>query len=316
MSIVISGSLVHDHIMNFPDSFKNHIMPDQIHILNVSFIVDKLERSWGGTAGNIAYTMKLLGADPLIVSGVGKDGEEYLNHFKKYGMSTKYILEDKKQMTASAHITTDADDNQITAFFGGPLDLARDIEITAMRESLTLALISPTHKDTMIKHMLDAREKGVKAVFDPGQQITAFNEAELKKMISLAHFVIGNDYEMKLLQEKTGWDAQEILKNTKVLITTLGEKGSVIVTSEGETTEATCCAPQSYDDPTGAGDAYRAGFFVGFEQGYPFKTCAQMGSTAASYAIETFGTQAHEFTEKEFCDRYEKAFDEKISLAR
>jgi len=316
MSIVISGSLVHDHIMNFPDSFKNHIMPDQIHILNVSFVVDKLEKSWGGTAGNIAYTMKLLGADPLIVSAVGKDGGEYLEHFKKYGMSTKYILEDKKQMTASAHITTDADDNQITAFFGGPLNMARDIEITAMKEQISLGIISPTHKDTMIKHMLDCREKGVKAVFDPGQQMTAFNEAELKKMISLAYFVIGNDYEMKLLQDKIGWDVQEILKNTKVLITTMGEKGSIVSTTEGEVIEAPTCAPLSFDDPTGAGDSYRAGFFVGFEQGYPFKTCAQMGAVAASYAIETFGTQAHEFTQAEFGERYERAFEEKISLLK
>lgn len=316
MSILISGSLVHDQIMNFPDCFKNHIMPEQIHILNVSFVVDKLERSWGGTAGNIAYTMKLLGADPLIVSAVGKDGGEYLDHFKKYGMSIEYILEDKQQMTASAHITTDADDNQITAFFGGPLNLAKNVELTAMKEELSLAIISPTHKDTMIKHMLDARERGVKAVFDPGQQITAFNEAELKKMISLAYFVIGNDYEMKLMQDKTGWSAEEILKNTKVLITTMGEKGSVISTAEGEIVEAPVCAPLSFDDPTGAGDSYRAGFFVGYEQGYSYKTCAQMGAVAASYAIETFGTQAHEFTKKEFCDRYQKAFNEKISLEK
>lgn len=314
MSIVISGSLVHDHIMNFPDSFKNHIMPEQIHILNVSFAVDRLEKSWGGTAGNIAYSIKLLGGEPILVSAIGKDGAEYLKHFKKNKISTKYILEDKDRMTASAYITTDADDNQITAFFGGPLEMAREVELAALKGRPSVALISPTHKDVMLKHLLDCREKGIKAVFDPGQQITSFTEIELKKMIGLSHFVIGNDYEIKLLEERTGWNTQEILKNAKVLITTLGERGSAVATAEGELVEVGVCPPQSFDDPTGAGDAYRAGFFVGFESGYDWKTCAQMGATAASYSIETFGTQTHKFTKKEFCDRYEKAFGEGISL--
>lgn len=290
-------------------------MPDQIHILNVCFMVDKVEKSWGGTAGNIAYTMKLLGGEPLLVSAVGKDGKDYLEHFKKHGISTNYIKEDKSRLTASAFITTDADDNQITAFFNGPLELASEIELAAVKEQPKLALISPTHKDTMIKHMLDCRERGFKTIFDPGQQMTAFNEAELKKMISAAHFVIGNDYEIKLLQERTGWDTAEILKNTKVLITTLGERGSVVTTAEGEVIEAKSCPPNSFDDPTGAGDSFRAGFFVGYELGYDWKTCAQMGSVAASYAIETFGTQEFTFTKEEFCVRYEKAFGTKISLA-
>ncbi|HLD34845.1 MAG TPA: PfkB family carbohydrate kinase, partial [Patescibacteria group bacterium] len=177
-----------------------------------------------------------------------------------------------------------------------------------------LALISPTHKDTMIKHMLDCQERGFRTVFDPGQQITAFNEAELKKMISAAHFVVGNDYEIKLLQKRTGWSAEEILKNTKVLITTLGEQGSIISTAGGEIVEAKSCPPNSFDDPTGAGDSYRAGFFVGYELGYDWKICAQMGGVAASYAIETFGTQEFSFTKEDFCTRYEKTFGQKISL--
>lgn len=316
MSILVSGSLVHDHIMNFPDSFKNHIMPEQIHILNVSFAVDRLEKSWGGTAGNIAYTIKLLGGEPILVSAVGKDGGEYLEHFRKNKISTEYVLRDKKQLTASAYITTDADDNQISAFYGGPLGAAREIELAGLKEKPSVAIISPTHKEAMTKHLLDCRERGIKAVFDPGQQITSFTDVELKKLISLADFVIGNDYEIKLLGERTGWDAREILKNTKVLITTLGNRGSAVATAEGELVEAGICPPQSFDDPTGAGDGYRAGFFVGCELGYPWKACAQMGAVAASYAIETFGTQAHIFTKAEFCDRYKKAFGEEISLER
>lgn len=314
MAILVSGSLVYDHIMNFPDSFRNHIMPDQLHILNVCFMVDRLERSWGGTAGNIAFSMKMLGSEPLIFSAVGKDGNEYLEHFKKNGISIEYILRDSKQHTAAAHITTDADDNQITAFYNGPLGLAGEKSVSEIKDKISLALISPTQKDTMIKHLKECAELGIKAVFDPGQQLTAFSEVELKKMIAQSHFVIGNDYEIKLLQKRTGWDTAEILKNAKVLITTLGDQGSVVLTAEGERAEAGVCPPLSFDDPTGAGDAYRAGFFTGYELGFGWQACMQMGSVAASYAIETYGTQAHTFTKAEFCERYFKAFNEKIVL--
>jgi len=315
MAILVSGSLVYDHIMNFPDSFKNHILPDQLHILNVCFMVDRLERSWGGTAGNIAFTMKMLGGEPLVVSVLGKDGRDYLDYLKECKIKTDYILSDKKQSTASAYITTDADDNQITGFFGGPLGQIKNEKIiNLVKEKFSLALISPTDKEAMIQHLKECKEIGVKTIFDPGQQITAFNEIELKNMISQADFVVGNDYEIKLLQDRTGWDEEEILKNTKVLITTLGEKGSVVKTAEGETIVAGVCPPLSFDDPTGAGDAYRAGFFVGYEKGKDLKTCAQIGAVAASYAIETYGTQEHQFTIAEFCGRYEKTFKEKLAF--
>ena len=313
MAILVSGSLVYDHIMNFPDSFKNHIMPEQIHILNVCFMVDKLERSWGGTAGNIAFTMKMLGGEPLLLSVLGKDGRDYLEFIKEFGIKTDYILSDKKRATASAYITTDADDNEITAVFGGPLAMAKDNNVRDfVKEKFDLAIISPTDKEVMMQHVKECKEMGVKVIFDPGQQMTAFSEIELKKMISQSEFVIGNDYEIKLLQERTGWSEEEILKNTNVLITTLGERGSVVKTSDGETVAVGVCAPLSFDDPTGAGDSYRAGFFIGYEKGLDWKKCAQMGAVAASYAIETYGTQEHKFTKEEFCQRYEKAFGEKI----
>lgn len=312
MSILVSGSLAYDYIMNFPDSFKNHIMPENIHILNVCFVVDDLKRTWGGTAGNIAYTMRLLGADPLIVSAVGKNGGDYAQHLKDRGINTNYIYTDAARLTASAFITTDADDNQITAFHGGPLGLAGNISLHAIKEKFSLALISPTQKEAMVKHLKECVELGVKAVFDPGQQITVFDGQELRRMISQAHFVIGNDYEMKLLQDRTGWSAQEMLKETKILITTLGEKGSVITTAEGEMVEVSSCPPLSFDDPTGAGDSYRAGFFTAYEQGLDFKTCGQMGSVAASYAIETNGTQEFNFTKDDFCKRYFKTYGEEI----
>lgn len=314
MSILVSGSLVYDHIMNFPDRFKNHIMPDNIHILNVCFNVDRLERSWGGTAGNIAFTLKLLGADPIIVSSLGKDGVDYLKHFEEFKIDTKYIRSDAEQLTASAYITTDADDNQLTAFFGGPLELASGISLYDIKKEFSAAIISPTQKGVMAKHLKECAELGIKAMFDPGQQITAFDEMELKKMISQSHFVIGNDYEIKLLQERANWDANEILKNTKVLVITLGEEGSIIKTAAGEEVKVEPCRPASFDDPTGAGDAFRAGFLTGFELGYSWKMCGQIGSVAASYAIETYGTQAHVFTKQEFCERYHRAYNEDLNL--
>ncbi len=340
MSILISGSLAYDYIMNFPDSFKNHIMPEQIHILNVCFVVDKLERSWGGTAGNIAFTIKMLGANPMIVSAVGKDAKDYLDHFKRFDIATDHIYQDKTKLSASAYITTDMDDNQVTAFYNGPLEETPHLPTvipTTKEESLAqspidgqgslvganltrddkkvnLAIISPTDKTVMMKHLHECHERGIPAMFDPGQQITAFTDIELRSMISKSHFVIGNDYEMKLLQDRTSWSAADILKETNILITTLGEKGSIITTQDGEEINVAPCPPQSVDDPTGAGDAFRAGFLVGFENNLPLKTCAQIGSVAASYAIETYGTQEHAFTKEAFCVRYQKTYGEIINL--
>lgn len=312
MSILVSGSLVYDHIMNFPDSFRRHIMPEQIHILNVCFVVNKLERSWGGTAGNIAYTIKLLGAKPLIVSVIGKNGKEYMAYLKKRGISGKYIFYNNKQLTASAYITTDVDDNQITAFYGGPSNSAKEISISKVEEKINLALVSPTRKDIMMRHMEECAKKKIKTVFDPGQQITAFSGNELKKMISLAHFVIGNDYEIELVQKVTGWDNKKILNHAKNLIITLGERGSIIMTHDKRKVRVGVCKPKSLDDPTGAGDAYRAGFFTGYEQGLDLKTCGQMGAVASSYAIETYGTQEHFFTKAGFCERYKKTFGQEL----
>ncbi|MBI2444663.1 MAG: carbohydrate kinase family protein [Candidatus Magasanikbacteria bacterium] len=314
MSLLISGSLVYDHIMDFPDSFRNHILPDQIHLLNVCFTVDKLERSFGGTAGNIAYTVKLLGGEPTIVSVVGSDGQEYLEYLRRVGVNTEYIRVGKRRPTAAAYITTDIDDNQITAFFNGPLAQAQEADFTPLKDKIRIALISPTQKDVMQTHLRRAKEAGWLTVFDPGQQIPVFKPEELQSMIDQADVIIGNDYEMRLLQERTGWDTKKILSVTDMLITTLGDQGSVVTTSDGQAVRVSACPPRSADDPTGAGDAYRAGFFTGYARGFPFKTCAQIGSVAASYAIETYGTQAHQFSLREFKERYQKTYSEEVNL--
>ncbi len=314
MSILVSGSLAYDYIMNFPDSFRNHILPDQLHILSVCFTVDRLERGWGGTGGNIVYTLSMFGGQPIIVSVVGKDGEAYLKYFQEKGIATEYIIEDDKLYTASAHITTDKENNQVTAFYNGPLERAEEISMHDLKQKFSLAIVSPTAKVVMMRHIKECRELGIPAVFDPGQQITTFNDAELRTTLSQSAFVIGNDYEIKLLQDRTGWNAHEILKNVPVMITTLGDKGSIVTTAEGEEFDIKPCPPESVDDPTGAGDAYRAGFFVGVEKGFDYQVCGQMGSVAASYAVESYGTQHHQFTLKQFKDRYKKTYNQDLKI--
>ncbi|MDO8625909.1 MAG: carbohydrate kinase family protein [Candidatus Magasanikbacteria bacterium] len=314
MAILVSGSLAYDYIMNFPDSFKNHILPDQIHILNVCFTVDKLAKSWGGTAGNIAYTLSLLGNEVLIASALGSDSREYLAHLRTKNINTEYILKDSARLTASAYITTDIDDNQVTAFYNGPLDLAASLDFRPLQKSVTLALISPTNKDVMIKHLRESRSLGWTTVFDPGQQLTAFKSEELTACLGQANIVIGNDYEIRLLEKQSGLTTADILKSSDLIITTLGAKGSVISTQDGQIIAIAPCKPNSVDDPTGAGDAYRAGFCAGYEHSLPLKTCGQMGAVAASFAIETYGTQAHTFTKIEFAERYEKTYGEKLGL--
>ncbi|HBU06958.1 MAG TPA: carbohydrate kinase family protein [Candidatus Magasanikbacteria bacterium] len=314
MALLISGSLAYDYIMDFPDSFKNHILPDQIHILNVCFVVEKLNKNFGGCAGNIAYTVKLLGGEPIILAPLGSDAREYLEHFQKYNISTKYMPIIENSLTSSAHITTDKDDNQIIAYHNGVADKATDLSVGQVLEPIDLALITPTKKEAMIKHAKECYEKKIPFVFDPSHQLTAFTAQELMMLIGQAKFYIANDYEMKLTQEKTGWDMAELLKHVEVVIITLGEKGSVITTKD-QIIEVGVCPALSVEDPTGAGDAYRSGFFTAYVQGHDYKTCGQVGAVCATYAVEHYGTQNHQFSLAEFNSRYEDCFGETVSLS-
>lgn len=313
MAILVSGSLAYDYIMDFPDSFKNHILPDQIHILNVSFEVEKLRKGFGGCAGNIAYTMKLLGAEPVVLAALGSDAKDYLEHFEKLEISAQNIKVVKDKFTASAYITTDKDDNQIIAFYSGAGDAAGDLDINQVKEKIDLALITPAKKNAMIRHAKECYDKKIPFAFDPSHQLPVLTSQELMMVIGQSQFFIGNDYEMKLVQEKTGWDEKELLNHVEVLITTLGDKGSVIKTKD-KTIEVGICPAVSCDDPTGAGDAYRAGFFSAYAHGFDLKTCGQAGAVAATYTVEKYGTQTHQFTIKEFEERYYKTFKESIAL--
>jgi adenosine kinase len=316
MSILISGSLVYDQIMVFPDKFKNHIMPNNIHILNVAFTVEKVIKSLGGTAGNIAYSMKMMGAEPVIISSVGSDGEKYLNNLKNQGIKVDYISKDNEKFTASCYITTDLDDNQITAFYNGALGSVGGVEslMGSSTPKIGLTIIAPTQKDVMVKHLKECSSGGMKIMFDPGQQITALNDEELRFCIEKSHFLIGNDYEIKLIEKRLGQSGADILSKIDVLITTHGENGSVVnIRGEGPII-VQACQPEKVVDPTGAGDAWRAGFLTGCEKGFDLQICGQMGSVAASFAVEKYGTQEHKFSLEEFAVRYKKTFGEEISL--
>jgi adenosine kinase len=302
--------------MDFPDKFKNHIMPDNIHILNVAFTVDKLKKSKGGTAGNISYTTKLLGAEPVLISAVGKDGDEYLNYLKEQGIGSEFVAKDENQLTASCYITTDLDDNQITAFYNGALGVAGEIAspLGDSISKITTAIIAPTQKDVMIKHLKECSSAGMKIMFDPGQQITTLNDVELRLCLEKCYFLIGNDYEIKLIEKRLGKDGTDVLSKIKILITTHGKNGSVInVKGEGPIV-IRACQPKKVVDPTGAGDAWRAGFLTGYEKGFDLKTCGQMGSVAASFAVERYGTQEHGFSIDEFAARYLQTFGGEINL--
>lgn len=311
--IIISGSIAYDHIMNFPDSFKHHILPDQIHILSVAFVVEKLQKNLGGTAANIAHTIKLLGGEPLMIGPIGSDDADFQAHWKKHGINTSYIKRIDDVLNASAHITTDKDDNQITAFYPGALNRHEGIDISNVQEHANVAIIGPTYKETMIKHAKQCSEADIKFCFDPGQQMPAFTKQELMMLIGQATYLIGNDYEMKLLEDKTGWSTNELFDHVEVVILTLGEQGSVIMTKD-ERHDVPACSVTSVEDPTGAGDAYRAGFFTALAHGETLKTCGQVGSVAAAYAVEKYGTQNHDFIRQDFADRYEKTYGERLVM--
>lgn len=314
MSVLVSGSLAYDYIMDFPDSFKNHILPEQIHILNVSFVVDKLKKNFGGTAGNIAYTMKLLDIDPIVVGKLGIDADEYLKHFKKQQITADYVSVSKEFLSASAYITTDKDDNQITAFYPGAGSEQTVHGIKDIREKIHIGIISPTQKETMIEHSKQLYEKQIPIMFDPGQQITALNPRELAMLIGQAKMLIANDYEMKLIESKTGWNETDLFDHVEIVITTRGEQGSRIATLD-EALEIPPCPAQSVDDPTGAGDAYRAGFLSGYVRGFDLETCGRMGSVAAVYAVEHYGTQNHDFVLADFEKRYKETYGTEVQLS-
>ena len=311
MSVLICGSMAYDHIMVFQDQFKNHILPDKVHILNVSFLVPEMRREFGGCAGNIAYNLNLLDTSlALPMATVGKDFESYAYWMDSHNINRKYIKVIEDAYTAQAFITTDLDDNQITAFHPGAMNHSQENNISDV-SSCSLGIVSPDGRDGMLKHAQQFTEKNIPFIFDPGQGLPMFNGEELIQFIEQANWVTVNDYEWQMMKEKTGLSKKEITEKVEALIVTRGGEGSHIYTKEG-LIEVPIVEPESISDPTGCGDAYRAGLLYGLVNNMDIEIAGKIASLMGSIKISCHGTQNHTFTIDEFMSQLESNFGFKI----
>lgn len=308
--IHISGSIAYDRIMTFPDKFENHILPEKLHILNVSFMVDSVVERRGGTAGNIAYSLALLNEKPIVYSSVGKDFSFYAKAFESLGLSLDNIFVDNSTFTATCYITTDIVANQVTAF--SPAAMLNKINpafYPKVNAEKDWAILAPGNLEDMHNLSLYYNEHKVKVIADPGQQIVVLSKETVKEMLKSASILIGNDYEIAKICQSIDLTHQELLQQVDYLITTYGEKGSSVASKDFEKPimiqQAT---PERVVDPTGCGDAYRAGLLKGLHNGLDIIDCAKIASVTASFCVEEHGTQEHSFTQTSFNERFEKTF--------
>ncbi len=310
--ITVTGSLAFDHIMDFQGKFSDHIMPDKIHQINLSFLVNTLTKQKGGTAGNIAYNLALLKTPVGIVSMAGVDFSEYAKFLADTGVDISKIQTAENNLTSSAFIMTDQVDNQITAFYPGAMEYANQLSLEQIKTDFVV--ISPNNPAAMMKLCRESQQFKLPYMIDPGMQLPALSPGDLKNMLNGANILIGNDYEIALLKEKLMLNDEGLLDQVKILITTLGGKGSLIQIKD-QNVPVAAARPEKVLDPTGAGDAYRAGFLAGFSKDLDLKICGQMGGVAACYAIEKYGTTNHKFGVEEFASRYEQNFGETLHLS-
>ena len=310
MTALICGSAAYDNIMVFEDSFKNHILPDKIHILNVAFLVPRLRREFGGCATNIAYNMKLLGDDPLPMATVGQDFAPYADWLGRKGVRQDHIRVLDDVFTAQAFITTDLDDNQITAFHPGAMNFSETNKISDA-DGVSIGMVSPDGRTGMIEHAEQFAEAGIPFFFDPGQGLPMFDGDDLKRFIEQCTWVTVNDYEWQLLKDRTGWDVADVTSRTEALIVTRGGEGSLIHAKDG-VHEIPTASPKSVEDPTGCGDAYRAGLMHGLLNELDWDTTGRIASLMGAIKIERHGTQNHSFTVDEFKERFQAAFNRSI----
>jgi adenosine kinase len=310
MTALISGSLAFDTIMVFQDRFKNHILPEQVHILNVSFLVPQLRKEYGGCAGNIAYNLKLLGEQPLILATAGADFAPYSQWLEEKGIDQRYVRLIADSYTAQAYITTDMDDNQITAFHPGAMSFAEQVRVPA-DAGARLGIVAPNGRQGMLDHARQFREAGIPFIFDPGQGLPMFNGEELLAFIDQASWVAVNDYESQLLQERTGLALPALAERVRALIVTRGGEGSQIYTG-GERIDIPPVKAEAVLDPTGCGDAYRAGLIYGLLHELPWQTTGRIASLMGAIKIAQAGTQNHSFTLAEFRERYRLAFGSEL----
>jgi adenosine kinase len=305
MSTLICGSLAFDNIM-VPDRFKNHILPEQIHILNVAFLVPEMRREFGGCAGNIAYNLMLLGGDPLIMATVGDDAPAYFERLDKLGLPRTHVRHVPGSFTAQAFITTDLDDNQITAFHPGAMSFSH-LNKVEHATSAKLGIVAPDGREGMMQHARDFAAAGLPFIFDPGQGLPMFSGDDLLQFMELADYACFNDYEAKLLTDRTGRTIEQLATMVKALIITRGGDGSEIH-ADGQRIDIPCVEADQVLDPTGCGDAYRSGLLYGIANGYDWLTTGRLAAVMGAIKIAHRGGQNHQPSREEIAARFQRAF--------
>jgi adenosine kinase len=316
MSFVITGSVAYDYLMFYPGRYREHILPDQLDKISLSFLAESMRKERGGVAANIAYTMKLLGADPIVFATVGQDFGDYRRWMEENGLRTDHIVEIPDEFTASFFVGSDQDHNQIAIFYTGAMARARDFSLTSRGlHNAQTVVISPNDPGAMLRYAQECRQLGVPYAYDPSQQIARLSGEELAESIPGATYLLCNEYELAMILNKTGWTLDELRTKVKALITTLGKEGSRIHV-EGEEVRVPAAHLEQPVDPTGAGDAYRGGLFAALLAGLPWDVAGRVAALCGAYALEHRGTTAHRFTPEEFIRRYTANFGPEPRLDR
>ena len=316
MSFVITGSVAYDYLMSYPGRFRDQILPEKLESLSLSFLADSMRRERGGVAANIAYTMKLLGGDPVILATVGHDFGDYRRWLEDQGLTTAQIIEIRDELTATFFVSTDIEQNQIANFYTGAMAHAKHYTLAERKlNNAATVLISPNDPVAMLNYAQECKQLGLPFAYDPSQQLARLDGDDLTKSIPGAAYLLGNDYELSMIQNKTGWSLAQIREQVGVLVMTMGKKGSVIYNGS-DTIEIPVAEIRTVADPTGAGDAFRGGFFAAQLAGLPLEVSGRIGALCSSYALENIGTTTHRFTLDEFADRYATYFGAEPALAK
>jgi adenosine kinase len=311
MPALVTGSIAFDQIMVFEDRFKNHILPDKVHMLNVSFLVPSMERRWGGCAVNIAFNLKRLGGEPLILGTAGRDFGPYVEWLDRHELRRDHIRVLEDTFTAQAFITTDLDDNQITAFHPGAMDRAHEAPVDGVGDDFSVGIVGPNGKQAMQEHARALKKRGTACVVDPGQGLPLFDGAELTELMEGASLYVVNDYEWALTRERTGLDEAAVVEKAGALVVTRGEHGSLLITSEGRT-EIPAVKAEKVIDPTGCGDAYRAGLLYALEKGLSLEMGARAGALMGALKVARPGPQSITLDTAAIRDRYQSEFGEAL----
>ncbi len=309
---IITGSVAYDYLMTFPGHFEEQILPDRLKSISLSFLVDSMTRQRGGTAPNIAYSLALLGGHPKLMATVGEDFEEYRTWLENKGVDTSLVRVIRGKFTASFFATTDKANAQIASFYPGAMAHAAELSFKGI-EKPDLVIISPNDPTAMTAYAAECRTLDIPYLYDPSQQVLRLNGDELRRDMQGAHFLFVNNYEYGLIEKKTGLRLQDILEMVSVLVVTRGERGATIY-ADGSEIEVPAYPARQILDPTGVGDAFRGGFMAGWQRGFDWQLCGQMGALAATYCIEQTGTQNHTYTRSQFVQRFRRVFDDQGRL--